>query len=251
MDKTKQEKRRLDIWLVEQKLAPSRSRARDLIKSGFIKVNGSIVTKVGQTVAPSTEITLSNEAPNFVSRSAVKLEQALSYFEIEVTGKTILDVGSSTGGFTEVLLRNGAKHIYAIDVGHDQLHESLKGNPKITSLEGQDARTLKPSDFNWPIEAITIDVSFISLTKALETPLSFIQKQGWLIALIKPQFEVGKKALGKGGIVKNEAEHQAVIEKITKWLTKKPNWQILGVIPSPISGQSGNKEFLLAAKFEK
>lgn len=238
-------KERLDLLMVEKKLVSTRSKARDLIKSGHVRVDGEIIKKAGQAWLETAEITIAKEAPDFVSRAGTKLEHALKEFEMECTGKTVLDLGASTGGFTQVLLQHNAHHIYAVDVGHDQLHQDLKMNERVTSMEGQDARKLTKDDFSHKIDAITVDVSFISLMKLLEQPLTLVEPGGWVIALIKPQFEVGKKALGKKGVVKDQDAIKGVITTITKWFEGQPGWHVIGLIPSPITGQTGNQEFLI------
>jgi 23S rRNA (cytidine1920-2'-O)/16S rRNA (cytidine1409-2'-O)-methyltransferase len=231
--------------MVEKKLVPTRSKARDLIKSGHVRVDGEVTKKAGQIWLETAEIKIAEDAPGFVSRAGVKLAHALEQFEMECKGKTILDLGASTGGFTEVLLGHEAAHVYAVDVGRDQLHKVLKENGHVTSMEGCDARTLTKDDFKHPIDAITVDVSFISLMKLLEQPLSLVEPGGWIIALIKPQFEVGKKALGKKGIVKDKEAIQTVLDNVTKWFEDQPAWHVIGLIPSPITGQTGNQEFLI------
>ncbi|GJM00067.1 MAG: hemolysin A [Methyloligella sp.] len=236
---------RLDLLMVEKKLVSTRSKARDLIKSGHVRVDGEVTKKAGQIWLETAEIKIAEEAPGFVSRAGTKLAHALEQFEMECKGKTILDLGASTGGFTEALLGHEAAHVYAVDVGRDQLHENLKGDERVTSMEGRDARTLSKDDFKHPIDAITVDVSFISLMKLLEQPLSLVEPGGWIIALIKPQFEVGKKALGKKGVVKDKQAIQTVLDTVTKWFEDQTSWHVIGLIPSPITGQSGNQEFLI------
>lgn len=238
-------KERLDLLMVEKKLAPTRSKARDLIKSGHVRVDGEIIKKAGQTWLETAEIIIAKEAPTFVSRAGTKLAHALEHFEIDCKDRAILDLGASTGGFTQVLLQQGAGHVYAVDVGHDQLHQDLRRNNKVTSMEGQDARTLTKENFSQPINAITVDVSFISLMKLLEHPLKLVEPGGWIVALIKPQFEVGKKALGKKGIVKDKQAKDEVLETITNWFHAQTGWHVIGLIPSPITGQTGNEEFLI------
>lgn len=244
-------KQRLDNMLVAQNLAPTRAKANDLIKAGFVSVDGKIVTKSSQRITPGSIIEIASDAPDYVSRGGVKLEHALTHFKLPVQDKTIIDLGSSTGGFTEVLLRGGAGHIYAVDIGHDQLHKTLCNHPRITRMEGIDARSLKSSDFTKPIDAITADLSFISLTKALSEPLKLVADGGWLIALIKPQFELSKKALGKGGIVRSDEQRLKAPQNVSEWLATQHGWNEVGIIPSPIEGQHGNKEFLLAATYKR
>lgn len=238
-------KERLDLLMVQKNLVSTRSKARDLIKSGHVRVDGEITKKAGQTWQETAEIVIDKSAPDFVSRAGVKLSHALNHFEMECEGKIILDLGASTGGFTQVLLEQGAAHIYAVDVGRDQLHPDLKKEKRVTSMEGQDARTLTKESFSHPINAITVDVSFISLMKLLDGPLKLVEPGGWVIALIKPQFEVGKKALGKKGVVKDEVAIEQVLKDVTAWFESHDQWHVIGLIPSPITGQTGNQEFLI------
>lgn len=244
---TPPKKERLDRLMVEKKLTSTRSKARDLIKSGHVSVDGVITTKAGQIWQDTADIKISDAAPEFVSRAGTKLNHALELFDIECTGLNILDIGASTGGFTQVLLEHGANHVTAVDVGHDQLHPDLAADKRVTSMEGKDARTLTRAELPLPINAITADVSFISLVKVLENPIKLVEPGGWIIALIKPQFEVGRKALGKKGIVKDENARQQVIETITHWLEAQPGWHVIGTCPSPIKGQTGNQEYLICA----
>ena len=239
---------RLDILLVEKKLAPTRSKARDLIRAGHVSVEGVITTKAGKTFSSSAAIKLASSAPDYISRGGIKLQHALEHFKLEVHGKVFLDLGASTGGFTEVLLRNGVAHVYAVDIGHSQLHESLQKHSKVTSMEGVDARSLKTSDFAHSIDGVVADLSFISLTKALAAPMKLIEKGGVLIALIKPQFELEKKSVGKGGIVRNPEDRKRALESAIKWLSSDQKWRIEGTCHSPIEGQHGNTEYLIAAR---
>ncbi len=237
---------RLDITLVDRGLALSRSRALDLIKRGFVRVGGVVVIKAGADVSAGADIALSDAAPTHVSRGAEKLAAALDHFGFGVTGRHCADIGASTGGFTEILLARGAAHATAIDVGHDQIHPSLRSDPRVTVFEGTDARALTPAHFTAPIDAIVADVSFISLEKALPAALALATPGAWLIALIKPQFEVGRAAIGKGGIVRDVAARDAVPARISAWLTTS-GWSVAGIIPSPITGGDGNQEFLIGA----
>ena len=240
-------RRRLDIVLVERGLAPSRSQARDLIKHGMVSINHQVCTRPAAEVDASQALTLAPRTTVYVSRGAVKLAAALDAFGFEPEGRTALDVGASTGGFTEVLLIRGAKKVYAVDVGHDQLHSSLRNDPRAISLESCDARSLTRELIAEPVTAIVADVSFISLTKALAPALALAAPGAWLVALIKPQFEVGRKRIGKGGIVRDEAARQAAVDDVTAWFSAQPGWRISGIIASPIKGGSGNEEFLLGA----
>lgn len=253
---------RLDIALVSRQLAPTRSRARELIKEGHVLVNGKPAAKPAMTVVPSEVITLAEGALTTVSRAAGKLSHALDHFGISPQGMVALDLGASTGGFTEILLERGAAHVFAVDVGHDQLHGSLRANPRVTSLEGRDARSLTEADFIIEADAagangspaplspnfLTMDVSFISFQKALAHPLTLLAPGSQLIGLIKPQFEVGQKGLNKKGVVRNEALSKEAIAEVTNWLKAQPGWQVLGLTPSPIKGHAGNRETLIAAR---
>jgi len=248
-DPRKAPKQRLDLLMVEQGLAPTRSKARDLIKEGHVRVDGERVSKAGQSWASSAHISLEESAPTYVSRSAAKLEHALTIFDVDVAGRTALDIGASTGGFTQILLQHGAAHVYAVDVGHDQLHESVANEARVTSLEGRDARTLGHEDFATRPTILTADLSFISLTKAIEPCMKLLGPDSWIIALIKPQFEVTKKDLNKKGVVKDEATRQAAIEQVRIWFEQQRSsaskWHVIGLTPSPIKGHAGNHEMLI------
>jgi len=239
---------RLDIVLVERGLAPSRSRARDLIKGGKVLVDGEVCMKAGAEVDADEALSLREAGPPAVSRAGAKLASALASFEFDPAGLVALDVGASTGGFTEVLLTRGAAKVYAVDVGHGQLHASLRDNPRVVSFEGCDARTLTRALIPEPVAAIVADVSFISLTKALLPALGLAAPGAWLVALIKPQFEVGRGGVGKGGIVREAAARQQAVDSVTAWISAQDGWRIAGVVPSPIKGGSGNEEYLLGAR---
>ena len=186
-------------------------------------------------------------APRYVSRGGLKLAAALDHFAFAVAGVVALDIGASTGGFTEVLLARGAARVYAVDVGHGQLHRRLARLPAVVSLEGQDARALDGTTVPEAVGAIVADVSFISLTKALPAALALAAPEAWLIGLIKPQFEAGRGAVGKGGIVRAAADRQRAIELVAGWLGAQAGWRLVDVIASPIRGGSGNQEFLIGA----
>jgi 23S rRNA (cytidine1920-2'-O)/16S rRNA (cytidine1409-2'-O)-methyltransferase len=240
-------RKRLDLVLVERGLAPTRSRARDLILSGQVRVGDDVCTKVATEVAETQELTLDATAARAVSRGGQKLAAALAAFEFDPDGRIALDVGASTGGFTQVLLDRGASKVYAADVGHGQLHASLKADPRVVSLEGLDARRLTRDTVPEPVGAITADVSFISLIKALGPALELAAPGAFLVALVKPQFEVGPERIGKGGIVRDAEARQGALESVTAWLAAQPAWRVAGAIPSPIKGGSGNVEFLIGA----
>lgn len=213
----------------------------------MVSIDQLVCTKPAAEVGPDQLLTIAPGASPHVSRAAVKLEGALKAFEFNPQGRVALDIGASTGGFTEVLIAGGAEKVYAVDVGHGQLHARLKDDPHVVSLEGCDARSLTADLIADPITAVVADVSFISITKALGPALAMAVPGAWLVALIKPQFEVGPARVGKGGIVRDEAARQAAVADVTAWFTAQPGWQIVGVVPSPIKGGSGNEEFLLGA----
>lgn len=240
---------RLDKALLARGLVPSRSRARDLIVRGAVRVGGAVEMKPGAIVAEDTPIVLA-EPSDYVSRGALKLAAALDAFGFDARGRVALDVGASTGGFTDVLLARGAAHVFAVDVGRGQIHPRLAGDARVTSLEGQDVRLLTEAEIPQPVSAIVADLSFISLEKALPAALAFAAPGCWLVALVKPQFEAGRAAVGKGGIVREAAVREAQAEKIAVWIGGLPGWRVTGVIGSPVAGGSGNQEFLLGARFD-
>ena len=239
---------RLDRALVERGLVETRSRARDLILSGAVLIDAKPITKVAAMVHETDVITLAATANPYVSRGALKLAAALDHFKLSALGLVALDIGASTGGFTEVLLEHGAAKVYAIDVGRDQLHARLRAHSRVVVREGFDARQVTRATIPDPINAVVADVSFISLTKALGPALALTEPLGWLIALIKPQFEAGRQAVGKGGIVRDPTDRARAVDEVRAWLAEPGTWECLGVMPSPIHGSDGNEEFLLAAR---
>jgi 23S rRNA (cytidine1920-2'-O)/16S rRNA (cytidine1409-2'-O)-methyltransferase len=238
---------RLDKEIVARGLAPSRSRAQDLIRRGLVTADGIVALKPGTEVPEGAAIHIADAAGDPVSRGGVKLTAALDYFRLQPDGLVALDVGASTGGFTEVLLQRGAARVYAVDVGHGQLHPRLARDPRVVALEGCDARRLDRTLVPEPIGAVVADVSFISLTKVLPAALALTAPGAWLVALIKPQFEAGRAAVGKGGIVRDPAARERAVAMVQAWVAGQAGWRVLGVIPSPIAGGSGNAEFLLGA----
>jgi 23S rRNA (cytidine1920-2'-O)/16S rRNA (cytidine1409-2'-O)-methyltransferase len=240
-------KTRLDQLLVDRGLAETRSRAAELVRGGYVSVEGALALKPGASVGPGAAIVLNPEAPAFVSRGALKLEAALATFAFEVEGRVALDVGASTGGFTEVLIARGAAKVYAVDVGRGQLHARLRADPRVVVLEGTDARHLSGAIIREPVGAIVADMSFISLTLALPAALMLAAPEAWLIALIKPQFEAGRQAIGKRGVVRSVAAREKAVTKIWTFL-EDGGWKVLGVFPSPILGRKGNAEFLIGAR---
>ena len=238
---------RLDIRVVELGLAPSRSQARDYILRGLVEVDGVVARRPGAGVAANAPIRVRGWEGQGVSRGALKLAAALAHFALPVRGKVVLDIGASTGGFTQVLLQGGAARVYAVDVGRGQLHADIRRDPRVVALEGCDARKLDRALVPGPVDGIVADVSFIALAKALPAPLALARPGAWLVALVKPQFEVGRAGVGKGGIVRDAAARQRAVEGVRDWLAVQAGWRVLGVIPSPIAGGSGNREFLLGA----
>ncbi len=239
-------KSRLDVLLVERGLCATRARARDTIKRGEVTVADCAVTKPGQLVDQAADIQVAESANPYVSRGGLKLVHALDAFAIDVAGLTALDLGASTGGFTDVLLRRGAGKVYAVDVGHGQLHDSLREDERVVSLEGLNARHLTAEHIPEPPDIIVCDVSFISLKTALPASLALAQSGCRLVALIKPQFEVGRERLGKGGIVRDPALHDEICSDIRTRI-ETHGWSVEGIEPSPIEGPDGNREFLLVA----
>ena len=239
---------RLDQLLVDRQDFATRSRAADAVRRGGIRVNGVLSEKPGQRVACTCAIEISDPAKQYVSRSALKLLDALDQFKVDVSGAIAADIGASTGGFTQVLLERGVARVYAIDVGHDQLVEILENDARVIAFEGLNARDLDESHIPEAPGIIVSDVSFISLKLALPNVLQMAAPKAHLVALIKPQFEVGRKRLGKGGIVRDEALLQEVCEDISHWLQEEMNWNVLNLIPSPIDGVDGNKEFFIHAQ---
>ena len=238
---------RADQFLVTHRYAVSRSQAAAWIKAGHVTANDQIICKASQTVAPNAVIRIAPAAQTWVSRSAEKLIAALAHFNLPVMEKTVIDIGASTGGFTQVLIKHGAKKVYAVDVGHGQMADTLRDDPRVVMMEKTNARDITSFTITESVDGIVCDVSFISITLALPPAMALVQPGGWAIALIKPQFEVGKGKVGKGGIVRDQALHSETCDKIDAWFTTK-GWRVLGIMPSPITGSDGNQEFLIAAQ---
>lgn len=229
--------------MVAEGLAPSRSRAQALISAGVVQVGGRVIVKASDVTAGP--IVLTQDPCPWVSRAGLKLDHALTVFGLNPSG-IALDMGASTGGFTQVLLARGAAHVHALDVGHGQLHPDLQGDPRVTSHEGVNARAI-PRGLVPPVDWITADLSFISLEKALPGGLGLARAGARLVALIKPQFEAGRAAIGKGGLVSDPAVHSAVCARIRAFLIAQ-GWVVQGIADSPIRGGDGNAEFLIAAE---
>lgn len=236
-------KSRLDKLLFEKGLAESREKAHALILEGSVLVNGIMVDKAGAQVNADDALSVKSKMP-YVSRGGLKLERALEEFSIDVKDKTAMDVGASTGGFSDCLLQCGAKKIYAVDVGYGQFSWKLRNDEKIILLEKTNIRHLEQGRVSDKIEIAVIDVSFISLLKVIPKVLEFLQTSGEIVALIKPQFEVGRKDIGKGGVVKDENKRLEVVEKIKSELIKI-GLQVIGTTTSPIKGPKGNVEYLI------
>jgi 23S rRNA (cytidine1920-2'-O)/16S rRNA (cytidine1409-2'-O)-methyltransferase len=239
---------RLDQLLVERGLYRTRSRARDAVLRGRVSVDGRVAAKPAQSVPADAAIGIADEAQHYVSRAAIKLVHGLDHFGISPQGLAALDVGASTGGFTQVLLVRGARHVSAIDVGHGQMAPAVAGDARVTVLEGLNARDLTLEDLPEPPGIITADVSFISLKLALPPALSLASPGARLVALVKPQFEAGPAHLSKDGVVRDPAMQDAVCRDIASWLETAMGWRVIGTTPSPVAGGSGNREFLLAAR---
>ncbi len=237
---------RADLFLVEHGFAASRAEAQSAIAAGKVSADGLCLTKPSQRLAPGAQIGFAKAHP-YVSRGALKLAAALDAFALSPRDRVCLDIGASTGGFTEVLLERGARHVHAIDVGHGQFHPTLAADPRVTLREGVNARDLGRGDVADDVEAIVADVSFISLKVALPAALGLARSGAWLVALVKPQFEAGRAALGKGGVVRDEETRLASVRSIVEWLGSQ-GWPPLGSIESPIAGGSGNREYLVAAR---
>jgi 23S rRNA (cytidine1920-2'-O)/16S rRNA (cytidine1409-2'-O)-methyltransferase len=242
-------KMRLDRLLVERGLAPTRSRAADLVRLGAVTVEGRAASKPGMLLATDTELSVAPGASPYVSRGGLKLAAALDAFGLSPEGRVALDLGASTGGFTEVLLKRGAARVYAVDVGRGQLHPQLRGDPRVSVLEETDARQLDAGTIPEPVGAIVADLSFISLIKALSPTLGLAAPGAWLVALVKPQFEAGREAVGSGGIVRDETARAEAVARVREFVAGVPGWEIIGETPSPIQGADGNVEVLLAARF--
>ena len=241
-------KLRLDQLLVERGLVESRSRAQALIMAGNVYSDTKRLDKAGQQVKDDIPIEIKGQDHPWVSRGGLKLEKGLAHFDIDPTGFTCIDVGASTGGFTDVLLTNGADKVYAVDVGQGQLAWKLRSDDRVVVMEKTNARHLTAEDIPDPINMVVCDASFIGLETVLPAALSLVKPGGHVIALIKPQFEVGKGRVGKGGVVREPELHQEVCNRIEAWLNALDGWTVLGITESPIKGPEGNVEFLMGGR---
>lgn len=245
--KARAAKTRVDQLLVARGLAESRARAQALVLAGLVFSGESKIAKPGQAIAEDAAIEVRGRDHPWVSRGGIKLAHAIDQFALDPSGATAMDVGSSTGGFTDVLLTKGAAHVFAVDSGTNQLAWKLRQDPRVTVLEQTSARVLTPLMIDRPFSWVVCDASFISLRKVLEVPLKLAEPDCRLIALIKPQFEVGRAEVGKGGVVRDPALHARVCDEVRAWLEGE-GWMIDGVTESPITGPEGNVEFLIAAR---
>ena len=244
-------KTRLDVALVERGLAETRAAAQRLVMAGLVFSGERKLEKAGLGIGPDMALEVRGQPHPYVSRGGLKLEKALDHFAIPVAGRIALDVGSSTGGFTDCLLQRGAAKVYAVDVGTNQLAWKLRSDPRVVSMEKTNMRAVTRAQIPEPIELIVCDASFIGLATVLPAALALAGPGAHLAALIKPQFEVGKGRVGKGGIVREPELHQEVVETVSRWLAAQPGWTVLGVTESPITGAEGNKEFLTGATFSE
>lgn len=241
-------KTRLDQLMVDRGLVENRTRAQSLIMAGRVFSGARRLEKPGHGVSSEIDLSVRGNDHPWVSRGGLKLAHGLKHFDIDPKGLICLDVGASTGGFTDVLLSQGALEVYAVDVGHGQLHWRLRNDPKVIVLEKTNARYLSAEHIPEAPNLVVSDVSFISLTVALPAALALAASGAHLVTLIKPQFEVGRGQVGKGGVVRDPVLHEDVCNQIIHWLDQQPGWHSLGIVPSPITGPRGNVEFLLAGQ---
>ena len=238
---------RADQLLIARGLAESRTRAQALIMAGTVFSGERKLAKAGEMLAADAPLEVRGKGHPWVSRGGIKLDHGLVHFGFDVTGAVALDIGSSTGGFTDVLLSRGAAKVYAVDVGTNQLAWKLRQDPRVIVQEQTNARNLDASIIPEPVDVVVCDASFIGLAKVLEAPLRLAKAGGKLVALIKPQFEAGREEVGRGGVVRDPAVHERVCAEATAWLESQ-GWTVLGITPSPITGPEGNVEFLLGAE---
>jgi len=241
-------KERLDVLLVERGLASSREKAQALILAGVVLSDDRRLDKPGTRIDHNLPLRIKGKEHPYVSRGGLKLAAAFEHFQdFNAKEAVAIDIGASTGGFTDVLLREGAKRVYAVDVGHGQLDWALRNDERVVVLEKTNARHLTNEIIPEVPDIIVCDASFISLRKVLPASMAMARSGAWLAALIKPQFEVGRGQVGKGGVVRDPALHQAVQDEISHWLDQEMGWQVKGIVPSPITGPEGNKEFVIVA----
>ena len=237
-------KERLDKVIKARRLIRSRSRAQRMIEAGRVKVDGHVITRPGHPIDPEAEIEILS-FEQYVSRGGEKLEAALEQFRVSAKGKVCLDIGASTGGFTDCLLQNGAAKVYAIDVGHDQLHPNLRRDDRVVAREGLNARYLEPQDVDEPIDLVVIDVSFISLRLVLPPLAELLAPEGEIVALVKPQFEVGAEKLPSDGVVKSATDRQVALDALKTFIAEETPWTVTNEMRSPLEGAKGNVEFFV------
>lgn len=242
----KPNKRRVDQLLVERGLAESRARAQALVMAGLVFAGEVKIDKPGHQLPEDADLDVRGRDHPWVSRGGIKLAHAIEHFGLDPAGAVAMDIGSSTGGFTDVLLTHGAAHVFCVDSGTNQLAWKLREDPRVTVLEQLSARLLTPDHIDRPCNWVVCDASFISLAKVLEVPLRLAATPCQLVALIKPQFEVGREEVGKGGVVRDPALHARVCDEVRGWV-EGLGWQVQGIATSPITGPQGNVEFLIAA----
>jgi 23S rRNA (cytidine1920-2'-O)/16S rRNA (cytidine1409-2'-O)-methyltransferase len=247
MTRPKLAKTRADVALVERGLVESRAKAQALIMAGKVFAGERKLAKPGESIAEDQGLEVRGQDHPWVSRGGLKLAHALEAFALDPAGLVCLDLGASTGGFTDVLLQSGAAKVYAVDVGHGQLAWKLRSDPRVVVLERTNARTLSVEQVPEPCDLLVCDASFIGLEVLLPAPLTLMKEQAMMAVLIKPQFEVGKERVGKGGVVRDPALHEEVCRRIESWVNARPGWSVAGLVESPITGPEGNKEFLLVA----
>ncbi|WP_291297637.1 TlyA family RNA methyltransferase [Elioraea sp.] len=241
-------KRRLDQLLLDRGLVESRAKAQALVMAGKVFSGERRLDKPGQPMPEDAALEVRGQDHPWVSRGGVKLAHALDHFGLSPQGLVCLDIGASTGGFTDVLLTHGAARVHAVDVGHGQLAWKLRSDARVVVHEKTNARFLAAEQIGEPAAALVCDASFIGLATILPAPLALLSPGAWAVALIKPQFEVGPGAVGKGGVVREPAQHRAVVARVSAWFADQPGWTVLGTTESPITGPEGNREFLIAAR---
>lgn len=235
---------RLDKLLVEKGLVQSRERAKAIILAGMVVVEDRVVDKAGTLVGHNSRIRVKGRDHSYVSRGGPKLEEALRAFQVDPAGKVAMDIGASTGGFTDCLLQKGAKKVYAVDVGYGQLAWRLRQDPRVVNLERRNIRYVKPEDIGEKVDLAVIDTSFISVEKFLPNVLQMVREGGWIVALLKPQFEVGKGEVGKGGVVRDKRKHQQVLDRVSRF-SESIGLKVRGTMESPLLGPKGNREFFI------
>ena len=243
-------RKRVDQLLVDRGLVESRSRAQALVMAGLVLSDGKRIDKPGAQMPEDAPLELKGQDHPWVSRGGLKLVEALDRFAIDPAGKVAIAIGASTGGFTDVLLTRGAARVHAVDVGHGQLAWKLRNDPRVAVMERTNARHLSAEQIPEPVDMVVCDASFIGLETVLPAALALVRPGAVLVALIKPQFEVGKGRVGKGGVVREPELHAEVCDRICRWLAARPGWSVVGLCESPITGPEGNKEFLIVGRFE-